>query len=393
MKKTFLKISLVFLSILFCLICMEIGIRVFRRHIWIEEFNGSIAFNKKIKAKIASLVKEGFDKREDYDLGWDITNRIRKDGSVPGLIYHSNAQSIRGTKDYPVTPSPKITRIAAFGDSFIYGQCVSEEDSWASVLEEKYLGQVEVLNFGVNGYGTDQAFLKYKKKGAKFKPDIVIIGLQLENTFRNVNVFRYLYMTHSPPVVTPKPRFVLENGKLRLIKPMPVKNLYDVLSDFDNSEFKKYEYFYIKTFLDYYPFNLSTLGQFISFRYKRWKWGPEYGLSKGAEPFETTLAIVSEFYNDAIKNNAEPFVLIIPISSTFVECSADLQEAFDERGIRYLNAGNGFLKHMDKHKTDWLYYLAPNCKHFTKLGNQILAAEIYDYLNANKNIYFRKTLK
>ena len=42
----------------------------------------------------------------------------------------------------------------------------------------------EIINLGVSGYGMDQAFLRWQKLGKKFKPDLVIFGLQMENVRR-----------------------------------------------------------------------------------------------------------------------------------------------------------------------------------------------------------------
>ena len=52
----------------------------------------------------------------------------------------------------------------------------------------------EVLNLGVGGYGTDQAFLKYKLTQKNLDADMVLIGYMTENCNRNVNTYRPFYV-------------------------------------------------------------------------------------------------------------------------------------------------------------------------------------------------------
>ena len=47
-----------------------------------------------------------------------------------------------------------------------------------------------VFNAGVPGYGTDQAYLRYRERKESLAPDIVILGLMIGDMKRNVNVFR-----------------------------------------------------------------------------------------------------------------------------------------------------------------------------------------------------------
>ncbi|MFQ5647467.1 MAG: SGNH/GDSL hydrolase family protein, partial [bacterium] len=149
-------------------------------------FQAEQVYSGKFEAAIKKLEKKEKRKKKNK-AGWDRTNRITTEKTVAGEVtYTYNNQGIRGAKIFSLDTAPGITRIAAFGDSFIFGQCVSDDEYWAPFLTESFKGKTEVLNFGVNGYGTDQAFIKYREKGVKFKPDIVMIGLYLENVLRNV---------------------------------------------------------------------------------------------------------------------------------------------------------------------------------------------------------------
>ena len=115
--------------------------------------------------------------------------------------------------------------------------------------------KLEVLNFGVKGFGTDQAFLRYKKDGIKYNSHIVLIGFMSENIFRNVNVFRPFYLKNTKFPLT-KPRFILEKNKLVLLN-NPTQNLSDYNKILDD------------------PVNMiSTLGTNDFYYQRKYKKGP-----------------------------------------------------------------------------------------------------------------------
>ncbi|HEY4760332.1 MAG TPA: hypothetical protein VIH42_07125, partial [Thermoguttaceae bacterium] len=96
------------------------------------------------------------------------------------------------------------------------------EHAWGNVLS-KLIG-ARVNNFGVGGYGTDQACLRFEHN-VQDEARIVVLCHFTENIVRNVNQFRnLLYPTSGLGF---KPRFVLdEEGKIELI-PIPTFNETD----------------------------------------------------------------------------------------------------------------------------------------------------------------------
>ncbi|MBI2410247.1 SGNH/GDSL hydrolase family protein [Candidatus Kaiserbacteria bacterium] len=78
-----------------------------------------------------------------------------------------------------------VTRIAFLGDSFIEGAQVGNEEVVTRRMETQLGPKVEVLNFGVSGFGTYQALLTYEERVRPFKPDIVILGFYTGNDMRN----------------------------------------------------------------------------------------------------------------------------------------------------------------------------------------------------------------
>lgn len=150
----------------------------------------------------------------DAEIGWTYApdRRIGK--------YSSNAQGLRGTRDYAPEPPEGVLRIATFGDSFVHGNEVGDDDAWAARLERIAPG-VELLNHGVGGYGTDQALLLFRRRGSELHPHLVLLGIVEVDYARNVNRYRRFLSTDELPLF--KPRFVVaENGSLDLVpQPFP----------------------------------------------------------------------------------------------------------------------------------------------------------------------------
>ena len=99
----------------------------------------------------------------------------RKEFSVP-VAY--NAFGMRDRPRSIDRPDGGI-RIALLGDSFVEAKEVFFEDTLGQVLEGLLAKRfpcrsVEVLNFGVGGFGTVASAIRFQKLGARFRPDVVI---------------------------------------------------------------------------------------------------------------------------------------------------------------------------------------------------------------------------
>lgn len=149
----------------------------------------------------------------DSTLGWryrashrDPTNRL-------------NSTGVRSDHEYAPTPRRGVLRVAAFGDSFVYSNEVGNGDAWCALVEQLDPA-IEVLNYGVGGYGVDQAYLRYLAEGTRLGPRVVLIGFALDDLGRLVNVYRRFRSTREIPLV--KPRYLLQpDGRLELL-PSPI---------------------------------------------------------------------------------------------------------------------------------------------------------------------------
>jgi len=152
----------------------------------------------------------------DPDLGWRPRPGARsRDGKVS---IDATGMRDNATPTMPPQDTAAAFRIVTIGDSFTFGDEVSDAETWPAQLERILRSEsvpARVFNLGTNAYGIDQAVLRLVRDGTPLRPDVVILGLQPENLMRNVNILRPIFF---PDTALPlsKPRFVLDDGDLHL---------------------------------------------------------------------------------------------------------------------------------------------------------------------------------
>ena len=108
------------------------------------------------------------------------SRRQSEDGSWIAI----NRDGLRGP-EASLKPTPGTYRIALLGDSFIEGFEVPYPSTVGEVLERRLAAlrgtPVEVLNFGVGGYGTTQELLTLQHKVWKYSPDLVLLAVTTGN--------------------------------------------------------------------------------------------------------------------------------------------------------------------------------------------------------------------
>jgi hypothetical protein len=106
---------------------------------------------------------------------------------------------------------------SAFGDSFTFGGEVEEHETWVHLLSRRV--GCTVRNYGVSGYGLDQAVLRYERIVPE--GNLVVLGLFTEMPRRSVAASWTFYASAEPPVYSNlKPYFTPWGEDLRL-HPIP----------------------------------------------------------------------------------------------------------------------------------------------------------------------------
>jgi hypothetical protein len=163
--------------------------------------------------------KEIYYKFDIYDpsKGWRTKPNLRDMKVFDDKILNTNSKGFRGKKDFLYFKNKEKLRILILGDSFTFGDEVSDDETYSYYLQEM-LPQTEVINLGVHGYGHDQMLILLNEEGVKYEPDIVVLGFIRSDMSRNLSKFRDFA----------KPRFVLKKDGLKVIG-TPVPRPEDIL--------------------------------------------------------------------------------------------------------------------------------------------------------------------
>jgi hypothetical protein len=137
--------------------------------------------------------------------GWALRPGLRDLPVFSGKVLSSNSAGVRGSREFEATRPAGTRRLVLLGDSFTFGEGVSDVETYAAQLS-LLLPRLEILNLAVHGYGHDQMLLALKEEGLRYRPDLVVLGFVFEDVDRNVLAFRDFA----------KPRFRLAGGKLRI---------------------------------------------------------------------------------------------------------------------------------------------------------------------------------
>lgn len=125
--------------------------------------------------------------------GWELVPGASGFGRA-GTYIHINRDGFRDV-DYPLKKKATVFRIMVIGDSFTFGQGVNLEDTYSKHLERRIndIGKTsEVISCGVIGYGMWQYLETLKRKVIPYKPDLVILGLFIDDITTSVSPYKHL---------------------------------------------------------------------------------------------------------------------------------------------------------------------------------------------------------
>ncbi len=118
---------------------------------------------------------------------------------------HHNSIGFRGPEFQP--KSGERTRILMLGDSFTYGIGVEDDETFSSRLMQ-LAPSLEVLNGGVNGYGTGQELIVLEELGERLRPDLVMVGFFWNDVANNVERDVHRFELVDGELVYPEPQTI-----------------------------------------------------------------------------------------------------------------------------------------------------------------------------------------
>lgn len=326
----------------------------------------------------------------DYSslLGWTIKPQGRSN------LYHSNSQGMRGVREYAIDPSPAVTRFAVFGDSYTHGDDVSDDQTWAAQVE-RLNPAIEVLNFGVGGFGPDQALLRFENEGLRFRPAVAILGFRPENIYRLVSVFRPFY-TPATGVPMSKPRFTEgPNGLAVLANPISSRAGYQRLLDDDRTELARlgeHDYFYQRSYrkkrgdamAGLLMVRLLAHEALLGFRRaERIEAGGTF--NEDSEAFRVLTRVFQRFRDGARAAGARPLILILPDDDDIRQFQAGkgrryapLLKVLESQGLDVLDLMETFDAHTGTIELSALF-----SGHYNAAGNHVVATALDSYIRAH----------
>lgn len=98
------------------------------------------------------------------------------------VVYTYNEDSLNERFNYTIKKPSNIYRVIVLGDSFAQGAHVNTKDNWTELLEDKLninlhcknISKFEVINLGVSGYDVEYEVERYRIRGQKYNPDLII---------------------------------------------------------------------------------------------------------------------------------------------------------------------------------------------------------------------------
>lgn len=142
--------------------------------------------------------------------GW-----YRKEGNA---YFRINSHGYRGP-DFSVEKRDNVIRIAVLGDSMVEARQVNFADTAWQRLERLVPTcsdlsgkKLQVLNFGVGGYGTTQELLTFRRDVLRFQPDIVFLVVTTFNDIRENSI----HMARAGRASLFRPFAIYNEGKLEI---------------------------------------------------------------------------------------------------------------------------------------------------------------------------------
>lgn len=292
-------------------------------------------------------------------------------------------------------PDPGRACASAYGDSFIWGEEVPPADGWIEQLSRR-IG-CRIANYGVSGYGTDQAYLRFRKTLGDEAPVVLLGIVPDENLARNVNQYRaFLGWPLQPSFL--KGRFILDAGGRLVWIPRPHLGPEDVIALHRTpAAVLPHEYVLPDSrngpVTPWFPYTLTLVrwallpgvqdalrGKPLSSDYFR------DGHPSGALPL--TVALADAFVREAERRGKRALVVILPTAYDFRGQArygkfeyGPLLAALSAKGIDVIDVGPDLLAALGGRGYCALYVKPEACRgHFGRDGGGVVAAVVRDAL-------------
>jgi len=298
--------------------------------------------------------------------GWAIgASRTSADG-----LYASSIEGLRSaTAGDDLANVTSDIRIALYGDSFVFSEEVGYGDSLAFDLEQILGPKQQILNFGVPGYGVDQAHLRFVDSSAAWRPKIAVLGFIRHDLIRALDVYTFLHPSWGIPFS--KPRFEIADDSSLHLNNVPNIAAAEIFAANDIAELPLVQ-------LDPNYFAFDWQRQFahnsMIFRLVA-SLLPRYPVEDGSFQSSVTeigALIIKEFVLHARSEGIIPLVVYLPSRSDFEGASLTVKERTIARALE-LGVEVGDLTNCLSTKVQYEDLFVSKGVHYSGPGNQAFA--------------------
>lgn len=259
---------------------------------------------------------------------------------------------------------PQLTTCArAFGDSFTYGEEVYPKDAWPNLASSELGCRIE--NYGVGGFGTDQAYVLYRS--TQTSTPIVILGIYPEMLRRNLAASWLFYGGQKDRSI--KPYFKLnDHGKLEQIA-WPANSSTDSLKEYHRHD-KFFKFFDIQ-----FPY-FWHLSKSVFYQLKTRLENKGIFFDKQGEALSLQLEILNTFRAEALARGSEMVLVFFPTLSELANNKLSYSAQLNAYTTQHPNAcvidtGPALLEATKAGEA-----LGAPHGHFNPKGNAIVATEV-----------------
>jgi lysophospholipase L1-like esterase len=130
--------------------------------------------------------------RPDPQLGWTLRPGMSAWFTKEGRALVTVNEQGRRDRETTLHKPEGVYRIVVLGDSYSEAMQVEREQAYWSLLPERLAScgfqpgkTIEVLNFGVSGYGTAQEYVMLESQAIRYRPDLVLLQFTNGNDVGN----------------------------------------------------------------------------------------------------------------------------------------------------------------------------------------------------------------
>ncbi|AKM81067.1 MAG: hypothetical protein UT13_C0001G0105 [Candidatus Pacebacteria bacterium GW2011_GWF2_38_9] len=200
--KKYFNLLLIFVSLLFSLILFEFYLRIIK-----YPYQG---------CEEVQLASESWLGEFNKATGWSYKKSFSYYEDNGKFEYHFDKNGIRvESENYEINHDKKI--IAFIGDSVTFGEELSFKDTFPAKIGELLGEEFEIVNLGVQGFGTSQSMIHLKNLISEIRPDFVVYTFIPDHINRDINYDRRIHVKCLDFNGT-KPVFRIVDGQLKQIR-------------------------------------------------------------------------------------------------------------------------------------------------------------------------------